>query len=563
MPDWLLGPEGVHQIEMRRFRGHDYPMFRDAPRSLNAILDQAFARHRAAPDRPFFIENGEITSFGQFDASAAALALSLRSGLQVAKRRHVAIAMANRAELMVSFVAILAVGAVPVLVNSRGAGEEMRRAIARADCTAIICDEACFERIAETGPAAVPVVLLGAPRQGSLDFREIAAPVPGLTLAFERVGEEDSAMILFSSGTTGFPKAILHCHGTAAHSLLLGLLVNKVFDAQYEAEFGESPYAGLSDPNPPAVLASPLFHIGGMVPILRSMVMGQPTIFVAKWNVGAVFDILERYEVVRLGLVPTMLYDLLASPRAASGLLSRIRIIANGTSALSPQMIEDVRARLPRCSIINTLGQTEMLERMTTFGGRELMANPAAVGRVLPTVQLRIVRDDGSDAQPGEAGEVAVFGAMTMAGYYNDPEATAATIRDGWVMTGDVGYFDDNELLHLVDRKKNMVIAGGENIYCAEVERVMAAHRSVAEALAFGEPDARLGERLVAVAVLKPGQEVSEDELKAHCRAHLAIYKVPRAIGLVATPLPRNATGKVAKGEFLAGYVRPWAARRE
>jgi acyl-CoA synthetase (AMP-forming)/AMP-acid ligase II len=212
--------------------------------------------------------------------------------------------------------------------------------------------------------------------------------------------------------------------------------------------------------------------------------------------------------------------------------------------------------------MLNTYGQTETMERVATFGGREFEANLGAVGRVMPTMRLRILRDDGSDADPGEAGEIAVFSPTVMSGYYNDPQASADTIRDGWVLSGDVGCFDDKGLLHIVDRKKNMVISGGENIYCAEVERVLAEHHAVAEAIAFGEPDQRLGDRLVAVAVLRQGEEASADELMAHCKARLAIYKVPRAIGFTRNPLPRNATGKVAKGDFLASYARPWASRR-
>ncbi len=562
VPPSLTGPGGAYEMEVRRFRGHDHTMFKHAPRSLNALLGDAVALHRSKPDERMIEQDGQIISFGMFDARAAALAASLRDHPGVMAGDHVALVMANRAEWMMSFFAVLAIGAVPVMVNSRGAGVEMRRAIEAADCIAAICDQACFDRLAETVDLPVPVVLLGESARGTslavLDFDAASTPRPGVVLAFAAREPEGPALIMFSSGTTGFPKAVVHSQGGMAHSLTLGFLVNEAFDALYESEFGANAYAGLAQVNPPNVLSSPMFHVAGLLPFLRSIVKGQPTILITRWNAEAVFDLMERDGVMRLGLVPTMIFDMLASPRAQSGILSQIRFLANGTAALAPDVAAAIRQALPRCLMLNTYGQTETMERVATFGGREFEANLGAVGRVMPTMRLRILRDDGSDADPGEAGEIAVFSPTVMSGYYNDPQASAETIRDGWALSGDVGRFDETGLLHIVDRKKNMVISGGENIYCAEVERVLAEHPAVAEAIAFGEPDQRLGERLVAVAVLRAGAEAGEEELMAHCTARLARYKVPRAIGFMRDALPRNATGKVAKGDFLASYARPW-----
>jgi long-chain acyl-CoA synthetase len=382
-------------------------------------------------------------------------------------------------------------------------------------------------------------------------------------LEFPRRKPEDPALIMFSSGTTGHPKAIVHGQGGMGHAVTLGLLLDEAYEALYAREFGVDPFAGIGTEVPATVLSSPLFHVAGLLPYLRAIAKGSATIMIGKWNADTVYDILEQNTVIRLVLVPTMIFDMLASPRMASGALSQLRFLANGTAALAPRIASAIREALPQCLLTNTYGQTETMERVAGFGGREYEANLDAVGRVVPTTMLRVLREDGSDAEPGEVGEIAAYGANTMTGYHGDPEAGTQSIRDGWILSGDLGHFDEQGLLRIVDRKKNMVIAGGENIYCAEVERVMAEHPAVAEALAFGEPDPRLGERLVAVAVLKPGETLDEDELKAHCRANLAIYKVPRAIGFTHAPLPRNATGKVAKGEFLQAYERPWAEQGE
>ena len=563
VPPALMAPGATYETMAGRIDDKQCELFRNAPPTLSLRLAETFAARRAAPHARMTEQDGVVTTFGEFEARAAVLSLHLREAMGVKVGNHVAIAMANRVEWMLSLIAILAAGAVPVLVNSRGAGAEMRRAVEMTDCVAVIADRERHELLVADNVPALPCLVIGAAPGSAEDFAAASVAEAGASLDFAPRKPEDPALILFSSGTTGHPKAIIHSQGGMGHSMTLGLLLDEAYDALYREHFGHDPYAGLGSEPPAIIVSSPLFHVAGLLLYLRAMMKGGATILLGKWNTDAVFDLLEANTIVRLALVPTMIFDLLASPRASGGALSRLRFLSSGTAALAPEVAARIREALPQCFMLNTYGQTETMERVASFGGPEFEANLAAVGRVVPTTMLRVLREDGSDAEPGEPGEVAAYGACTMAGYYNDPEATAATIRDGWVLSGDIGQFDETGLLHIVDRKKNMVIAGGENIYCAEVERVMAEHPAVAEALAFGEPDARLGERLVAVAVLKLGQSLSEDELKAHCKAGLAIYKVPRAIGFIDAPLPRNATGKVAKGEFLAGYERPWSATGE
>jgi acyl-CoA synthetase (AMP-forming)/AMP-acid ligase II len=204
--------------------------------------------------------------------------------------------------------------------------------------------------------------------------------------------------------------------------------------------------------------------------------------------------------------------------------------------------------------MFNTYGQSETMERVATFGGRDYEEHLTASGRVMPTMQLRVVGDDGLDVEPGEPGEICARSPSVMLGYYNDAKANAETLKEGWLYTGDIGRFDEDGRLYIIDRKKNMVISGGENIYCAEVERVLGEHPDAIEAIAFGEPDPRLGERLVAVVVLKDGAEGDEAAMKAYAKSRLAIYKVPRRVEFTRAPLPRNATGKVARGVFLEAF---------
>ncbi len=527
-------------------------MFKRGPRTFGEWLAHAVERNRRRPDARMTVQDGAVTSYREFEARAAALSQTLTGDLGVRPGDHVAIAMANRAEWMISFFAVVAAGAAPVLINSRGAGEEMDRAIRLADCAVVIADRDRHASLtAHARTEWRSVILDGAdlvvPGR-DLDFAAATAAQANATLTFTSRDPEDAALLMFSSGTTGHPKAILHSQGGMAHTLTLGLMLNDAYDLIYEQEMGERLAPNLRNTTSTLVLSSPMFHVAGLLPYLRAIVGGQATVLISKWNAETLFNVLERETISRLGLVPTMIFDMLGAGRATGGALSNIRFLANGTASLSPTVARQIGERLPKCLMLNTYGQSETMERVATFGGRAYEANLNAVGRVMPTMQLRIVRDDGSDAAAGEPGEICVRTPTAMLGYYNDPKATAETLREGWLYTGDIGRFDENELLHIVDRKKNMVISGGENIYCAEVERVLEEHPAALEAVAFGEPDPRLGERLVAVVVLKPGAELTADEVKGYAKQRLAIYKVPRRVAFTRTPLPRNATGKVIRG---------------
>jgi acyl-CoA synthetase (AMP-forming)/AMP-acid ligase II len=215
------------------------------------------------------------------------------------------------------------------------------------------------------------------------------------------------------------------------------------------------------------------------------------------------------------------------------------------------KLVDEIRARMPNCQLSNGYGQTEATAWTCGISGDVYLEHPAACGWAAPTARVQLRRDDGSEPDLGEPGELFVSSAMVMNEYINDPEATAEVLRDGWLASGDVATVDAQGIYTIVDRKKNMVISGGENIYCAEVERVCAGVPGVRECIAYGVPDPRLGERMAVTLVSETG--IDPDVVKAHCKQHLAIYKVPREVHFRTEPLPRNATGKVDRGSFLKG----------
>ena len=536
--------------------GRPQEVFRGASRNLAGIYRQGFSRG----ERTMVVHGTESFSYAEGFARAAALARALREHFGVTRGTMVAVVMGNRPEWILSLIAVTSLGGIAALVNSRGVAEEMLRAMEKAGCVLAIVDAERDAVLAQARPdPAWPRIVVGVPqhplREGrDGDFAALSAPVDGLEFAPDDVEPGEGGVVLFTSGTTGFPKGALLSHGALAHSVSVATFMGTLYDARYEEESGETLPAHQRAMATPAVILGPMFHLGGIMPVLRAIGLGTTIHIMGKWNADIAFDMIETVGMTRLSFVPAMLFDMFRSPRATPELLGQVRYMANGAAPLDLRLVEEIKQRMPHCQLSNGYGQTESTAWTCGISGDIYLDHPAACGWAVPTVRVQLRRDDGSEAGTGEPGELCVSSAMVMQGYINDPEATAEVLQGGWLASGDIATIDENGIYTIVDRKKNMVISGGENIYCAEVERVLAAMPGVIEAIAHGKPDNRLGEVLVATLVAAPGSGLSEEAVKAHCREHLAIYKVPRAIAVRAEPLPRTATGKIDRGTFIRQF---------
>jgi acyl-CoA synthetase (AMP-forming)/AMP-acid ligase II len=550
----LIGPGTPYELEELRIAGRTQQVFKGAPRTLAEIGAHALA----LGSRPMVVHGDVQLTYEQVFVRAGALAQALRERFGVKRGTKVAVAMSNRPEWIISLLAVSAAGGVAALVNSRGVAEEMLRAIGAVDCELAILDaDRAAVIAAELPDPAWPRIVIGADpaslRRGrDAEFADLAQPSPDQTFEPLAVDPADGAVILFTSGTTGFPKGALLSHGALAHSAALSRFMGAVQDRRYETEVGETLPPERRSMVSPAVILSPMFHLSGITPVVRAIAVGATIHIMSKWNADVAFDMIEQTGLSRLSFVPTMLWDVLNSPRATPQNLAAIQYMVNGGGALNPTLVAEIRRRMPKCLIANTYGQTENTGWGCSISGRLYLDNPESCGWACPTVEVAVRREDGSEADVGEPGELWVRSAGVMTEYFGDAEATASTLRDGWCASGDIGKVDENGLFTILDRKKNMVISGGENIYCAEVERVLFDHPDVSETIAYGVPDARLGERLVATVVLKPQADTSEDALKAYCRQRLAIYKTPREIVLTREPLVRTASGKIDRGTFLS-----------
>jgi long-chain acyl-CoA synthetase len=541
----LVGPGGPYEVMPAQLRGESCEVYRDHPHTLIGIYDVA----RGRGDARMVQETARAWTYDQVFQLADALSATLQDRFGVKHGTRVAIATGSRMEWLAGVIAVSQIGAVAVLINTRGTREEMVRAITVVNGEVVLADRERAQVLLD-GEAPWPMILVGAAdlaRPGDLTFEQASAG--DAKPAAVALAPEDGAVVMFTSGTTGFPKGALLTHGSVSHAVVTAALTCDLHDLTHAKEFGRPFDPDRPSKSSPTVVAGPLFHVGGLIPFLRSIYCGAPLFLMARWNADVAFDLIEGEGLSRMSFVPTMMWDMLNSPRASNGNLGAIKHLVNGAAPLPPALVKEIVARLPDCMLWTSYGSTETSGAAATFGGREYLENPTGCGRPLPTMRMRILRDDGSDAAPGEPGEIAVSGAAIFSGYH-DPKATEEAFEGAWYRMGDIGFMDEHERLQVVDRKKNMVISGGENIYCAEIERVLNEHPAVRESLAYGLPDPRLGERLVVTVVPNPGASVGAEDLQAHVRAHLAIYKVPREVRFSHEPLPRTATGKEDRGRF-------------
>jgi long-chain acyl-CoA synthetase len=383
------------------------------------------------------------------------------------------------------------------------------------------------------------------PRNGEGDHEVVEGHPP-------RSGEEhasanDPCTILFTSGTTGQIKGAVLSH----RNMITGMLsvqLSGVMIAQRMADQYGMPLDQLMArmPQQAVLLVYPLFHISGLgSAFLSPMFSGSKIVIMRRWDAQRALRLMAEEKVSMFTGVPTMIWDVLNTAQLAGSDLSSLTNVASGGQALPVNLLQEVRAACPQAAMGTGYGMTECAGSVAQAVGEDFVRKPSAAGRVLPMVDMRTLGPDGAVLPRGEVGEIAVRGAMVMQGYWNRPDETAAVLdADGWLSTGDIGYVDQEGYVFIVDRKKDMVISGGENIYCAEVERVLGELPGVTECAAFGIPDERLGEALVAVVV---AQGQSEESIIRAVGERLARYKAPKRVAISGETLPRNAVGKVDK----------------
>jgi len=438
-------------------------------------------------------------------------------------------------------------GAVAVPLNAWWAGAELTYALRDAGVSVMFADEERLQRVLDNGtPGGMALVAVRADG-GDASFAELAAGEPMDDAAIARRGRDDPVTLLYTSGTTGRPKGAL-----ATNRAHIANIWNMAFASAREAIIAARPPRPAT---PPASLAAvPLFHIGGVSSIISAQLAGTKLVLMRKWDVDEGLRLAREEHVTTLGGVPAMARQILEHP-GVTGLGLDVRVLPMGGAPVPP----DLPARAlgvfgNGAPILNGYGSTETTSAVVTNVGVEYAAHLDSVGRPNLTADICVVGPDGGPLATGEAGELCARSPQVVNGYWNDEAATEASFHEGWFRTGDVGFVDGEGFVHVVDRIKDVVIRGGENVYCVEVEAVLHEHPSVAEATVVGLEERAMGERVCAVVVARPGATVRLVDLRAFAARRLARFKCPEAL-YVTDELPKTATGKVAKNIVRASVI--------
>jgi long-chain acyl-CoA synthetase len=532
-------PLEVREVELR---GVPVKAFVNVPTSLKEV----FAASHERGDATFLVYEDERWSFGEVGRHVAALGAALVERYGVQKGDRVAIAMRNLPEWVVSFAAILSVGGISVSLNAWWTEDELAYALEDSGATVVIADPERVARVVE--PAARLGCRVLAVRQDEVPAgvdRWADVVQPGAALPDVEVAAEDDATILYTSGTTGRPKGAVSTPGAVLQALR-GFACRGAIDAARRDE----------PPAPPAfppcfILIVPLFHVTGCVPVMLSCYgNGLKLVMMHKWEPERALQLIERERVTNLVGVPTQSWDLLECPAFDRYDTSSLVAVGGGGAPAPPELVKRVESSFRAGRPTIGYGMTETNAYGPGNSGDDYVAHPTSTGRGTPILEIE-VRDPGGEPVPtGERGEIWFKGPHLIRGYWGKPEATAETIVDGWLRTGDIGRMDDEGFVYVEDRAKDMVLRAGENVYSAEVEAAIYEHPAVYEAAVFGVPHPRLGEEVATVVHLREGATLTPEELQAFLRERLAAFKVPSVVSFLDEPLPRNAAGKILKRQL-------------
>ncbi|MER6949948.1 class I adenylate-forming enzyme family protein [Nonomuraea sp. NPDC000554] len=532
----LTGPGQLFEIEEIGDTG--IRTWKHAPVHFRALLEMS----RFHGDKVFLVYEDEHITFEEHYRRAATLAGRLVEQYGVSKGDRVAIAMRNYPEWVVAFSAALAAGAIAVPLNAWWTEPELAYGVRDSGAKVLIADGERAVRLAATG---VPqIVTRGEAPAGARSFDEVMGEISAdVTLPDVQLSPEDAATIFYTSGTTGHPKGALGSHrnlGQSPMTVAYGLL-------RAVALAGKDP-AAAAGARRVTLLTVPLFHVTGCFSALTTtMFAGGGLVLMYKWDPEQALRLIERERVTAMIGVPTNAWQLMSHPDFGTYDLSSLTTLGYGGAPAPPKLLERITENLPDRAPSNGYGMTETTALAIGNGGADYQARPDSIGLPTPVVDVRVVDPTGAEQPPGEVGELCVRGPNVIMGYWNQPEATAQTFVAGWLHTGDLARIDEDGFVYIVDRAKDMVIRGGENVYCAEVEAALFEHPAVDDAAVIGVPDEELGEEVGAVIRVKPGTAPTSEELRSFLTGRIAKFKIPVRVWFRDTELPRNPGGKILK----------------
>ena len=571
----LTAPGQPYELEISEVGGRWLRVFRNAPRSLRELFEQTVS------DQTFIVYDDERLTFREAHAQAARIAHLLVHDYGVARGDRVAISMRNYPEWMLAFSAATSIGAIAVALNALWQPDELEYALNDCGAKVLLADQERLDRLARCGALpdtrVIAVRAAGAgttagktssgpassgapegagetgPRMGTQAGeptpREIVA-LPELLRALgdvpmppADVAPDDPATIFYTSGSTGHPKGVV-----ASHRSIISALLSWELDAQAAALVaGVEPVEPAHQPA--TLLGIPLFHVTGSHAVYLSCYRAQRKIVsMYKWDPEQAAALIERERISSFVGPAAITGDLVRVARTGGHDLSSLMMVGGGGAPRAPEQVRRIDAVFAQAMPNTGWGMTETNAIGTGIGGAEYLARPASSGRCSAVLELKIVDEQGAELPAGERGELLVRGTSMFIGYWNRPEINARVFEDGWFRTGDVAYLDDEGYLFIVDRIKDLIIRGGENIGCGQVEAALLMHPDVHEAAVYAVPDERLGEEVGAT--VHGSATMDPEAVRAFLLEHLARFEVPRYLRVSDTPLPRTASGKILKRQL-------------
>ena len=554
----LAAPGMGTEVEELVIRGIKTKTWKNLPPTLRSVVEAG----RVHGDKVFLVYEDERVTYEAFYRAVAKFAVELQAqGLT--KGDRVAIIMRNLPEWPVAYYAAISLGAIVTPLNAWWTGPELEYGLTDSGSKFAILDTGSYGRLVEHLPNCPDLQRIYVSRE----IDEIAHPqvtkletvigaandwikLPDQPIPPAQIDTDDDATIFYTSGTTGKPKGALATHRAVNSNIMAGAASG----ARAFLRRGETPPA--PDPSAPqrsSLISVPFFHATGCFAVLNpSLIGGAKLVMMHKWDVIRAFELIEREKIQSAGGVPTIAWQLIEHPLREKYDLSSLESVAYGGAPSAPELVRKIKETFPKSAAGNGWGMTETCATVTTHGAEDYANRPDSCGPAVPVseLQIRDPADGVTVLAPNVVGELWANGPQIVKGYWNKPEATAQTFVDGWVRTGDLARVDEEGFCFIIDRAKDMLIRGGENIYCIEVENVLYDHPAVMDAAVVGIVHRTLGEEPGAVVTLKPGATATEAELRAHVAEHLAAFKVPVKVKFWHESLPRNANGKILKNEL-------------
>jgi long-chain acyl-CoA synthetase len=547
----VTAPGQIFELIDAEIRGVKTQVFKNAP----AHLGQVFAGARGHGDKTFLVYEGETWTFTQAMDQIDGLADLLVNTYGVKKGDRVAVAMRNYPEWVMSFAAIISVGAINVSMNSWWTEDEMDFALIDSGSTVLICDQQRYDIAAASyAKHGVKVLVARAEKQlpANIDRWETMVK-PGAAHPGADIQPDDDATILYTSGTTGRPKGAVSTHRAILSSIMSFSARNHVLI------MSGTKLKEVVGPEIPTsfILIVPLFHVTGCVPVMLScFVAGLKLAIMYKWDAEKALEMIEREQITNFVGVPTQSWDLVNSPAFDKYDTTSLRAVGGGGASSPTSLVGKVNDKVKNGSPQLGYGMTETNAFGPGITGSDYLSRPTSTGRAVLPMKVE-VRDENLNPVPtGQLGEIWFSGPMLIRGYWNRPEATAETIVDGWLRSGDLGRLDADSFVYVEDRVKDMILRAGENVYGAEVESAIYEHPAIHEAAVFGVPHERLGEEVAVAIYPNDGMSLTAEELWAFLDQKIAKFKIPTQVVIINEPLPRNAAGKFLKRDLQQQVVK-------